>query len=246
MWDLSGFVSLIPSLSFLIGETHSVCCTVDGDVWTWGSNSHGQLGVRLFHTENKLGGQGTCSPVRVKLLHSDIVSSNEQTIHLSDQMDDELLIGAFLEPEDHPTPNRFSILQVCASRSSTIVIIKKVRSSVSEVYQWGYGSHTPTKLYFHRPVNNLSMELSSSWSETRVQANITQVSAGYNHFVAIDKFTGYVYTWGFGAVQLGHGTSETSTHLSTPQLLESLLPKSGGNFYFLLKSEYVQVGGQFL
>lgn len=217
--------------SFSLGEAHSVCCTTDGDIWTWGSNSHGQLGVRLFHTENKLGGQGTSSPVQVKILNAYFGSGIRQpNASLSNHVDDdELVVGRFVQEDIPPSSTPLSILQVCASRSATIAIIKRMGSSISEVYQWGYGSHSPTKLNFFQPVAHLSLKSSSSWSETLISANITQISAGYNHFVAIDKSTGYVYTWGFGAVQLGHGTTETSSHLSLPQLLESILPENGGN-----------------
>jgi hypothetical protein len=108
------------------------------------------------------------------------------------------------------------------------VILKRPRSIVSEVYQWGYGSHSPTKLQFFRPLCNHTLRVGGIWNETQAPADITQIAAGYNHFVGIDSLTGYVYTWGFGAVQLGHGTAETATHLSVPLLLESMMPERGG------------------
>jgi hypothetical protein len=229
-----------------LGETHSVCFTSVGEVWTWGSNSHGQLGVRLFHTENKLGGQSTSTPVKVKLVGNDFSNQSKDLRFdsISFQEDEELWTNELLEQSDLPlTP--FKILQVCASRSCTGVILKRPRSRVSEVYQWGYGSHAPTKLQFFRPLCNHSLRTGGVWSETQAPADITQIAAGYNHFVGIDSSTGYVYTWGFGAVQLGHGTAETPTHLSVPLLLESMMPENGGTTLpiLLLLSEFtMQVG----
>jgi alpha-tubulin suppressor-like RCC1 family protein len=107
---------------------------------------------------------------------------------------------------------------------------------VTEVYQWGDGSFSPFRIQCFRPVVHhlASPSCSSStinskaWSEAQVPVNITQVAAGYHHFVGIDASLGYVYTWGFGAVQLGHGTAEASSHLSAPLLVESMMAENGG------------------
>jgi hypothetical protein len=59
--------------------------------------------------------------------------------------------------------------------------------------------------------------------------SISQISAGANHFVGISITTGFVYTWGLGAAQLGHGVKE-KPHISSPHLVTQLLPERGGVF----------------
>jgi len=54
---------------------------------------------------------------------------------------------------------------------------------------------------------------------------IVGISAGLAHNCALTS-AGHLYTWGLGADQLGHGPDKN--HLSSPQLVESLLPENGG------------------
>jgi alpha-tubulin suppressor-like RCC1 family protein len=113
-----------------------------------------------------------------------------------------------------------------------IVQIPHAVEVVTEVYQWGYGSFSPMRIQCFRPIvhhtSSPSSSRSEAWSQAQVPVNITQVAAGHNHFVGIDSSLGFVYTWGFGAVQHGHGTTEVSGYLSAPLLVESMMPENGG------------------
>jgi len=199
------------------GENHSVCFTSAGVIYTWGCNKHGQLGVRLTGTESGCGAPGSSSPVRVALRQANVGTSSRSGW------------------DDGESEEEQVVLQVCASRCSTLVLARlryntSTRGKVNDVFQWGHGSYNPTRVQFLKPTPDISTHIGvgCKWSgASDHRANVTRVSAGYHHFVAMDGSSGCVFTWGLGAVQLGHGRKEQS-HLSSPQLLRSLLPENGG------------------
>jgi len=57
--------------------------------------------------------------------------------------------------------------------------------------------------------------------------NIVKVCSGQHHYVALAQDFS-VYTWGMGGEQLGHGELNDGSHLSQPQLVETLLSSNGG------------------
>ena len=120
------------------------------------------------------------------------------------------------------------IVQVCATRCSTIVIIKSNSSNnyVSEVYQWGCGTHTPIQQKFMKPSisNYFTQRTNNKWSEVAEYANIDHISAGLNHFIGIDSFSGYVYAW----YQQSQDATNTYLKLSTPEIIENLFPEKLG------------------
>ena len=180
-------------------------------MWTWGSNKEGQLGYRLTSTESGLGAPGCSTPALVTALR-------------------------------RPDGAGCSVLQVCASRGASLALLRplhghgiatpSVRMS-TEVYQWGHGSYTPSRvLCQHAVVSDLCAKDGPAWSRATASDCITQIAAGDNHFVGISASTGFVYTWGLGAAQLGHGGREKA-HASRPQVVTQLLPEHGGKSVIL-------------
>jgi hypothetical protein len=133
-------------LGIAAGECHCLCFTECGELYSWGSNKHGQLGLK--QGEVGITPSGLCNLVPkkvslpVKTNSSGILATrNENVAFISD---------------------------VIASNQSSLVLLK-VRNSlilsqnvffhkyqrklphgfVSEVYQWGDGDSQPRKVHFH-------------------------------------------------------------------------------------------------
>lgn len=114
--------------------------------------------------------------------------------------------------------NMFAVFvaKVSASARSTVVVTRGAdRGSglraVTEVYQWGHGSDMPSRVNFNSNGDVSSSSKSSSKSPSRLSSrwrthddrvDITDVSAAKNHNLALSS-VGQVYTWGFGADNLG-------------------------------------------
>lgn len=95
-------------------------------------------------------------------------------------------------------------VQVSASAHSTVVVTHGVDKGsglppVNEVYQWGHGGHTPSRVNFNSVRDGGS---SSRWQTHDARVNITQVAAARNHNVALSS-VGRVFVWGLGADFLG-------------------------------------------
>eukprot|EP01038_Epipyxis_sp_PR26KG_P012214 gene12214-16363_t len=211
------------------GESHSLCFTSSNELYSWGSNKSGQLGLRSSELNSNNGvGNGTFHPKRVINFGYIGVTqtSNNSKFHNKLQ-----------------SQSSMKIIQVCASSNSSLVLIKTNannnnqynQSQLNEVYQWGRGISAPTRVSFaHRSSIKRSKSMSeeieiSSTSEifmpNQLPANIISITAGKYHYVGLCNY-GCVYSWGFGSDQLGHGAE--SNVLLAPQLIESLLPENGG------------------
>lgn len=70
---------------------------------------------------------------------------------------------------------------------------------MNEVHQWGHGSHVPSRVIFNASNSGGS---SSRWQTHDARVNITDVAAAKYHNLALSS-VGQVFTWGFGADNLG-------------------------------------------
>lgn len=106
-------------------------------------------------------------------------------------------------------------LQMSASARGTAVVTKGVKKtsglpSVNEVYQWGHGNHVPSRVAFNSAQTSASH---SRWQTHDARVNIVAVAAAKHHNVALSS-VGQVFTWGFGADNLG----ETRIRANTPRV----------------------------
>lgn len=214
------------------GESHSLCFTDTGEVYAWGSNKFGQLGIRPSETSSGPGGvHGTATPRKVTM---PFVTSAAKTRYVGE--------GAEMTVFQVVASHQSSML-LCHCRHSTDAIKTKLWK-YSEVYQWGDGAHYPRKIHFsQRAGQRRAQSFDQDGSVINDFNNfnskdpniITQIAAGRYHFAAISS-SGLVYTWGAGSDQLGHGLDESQ--LSYPQVVEALLPeKGGGRVVFISASE---------
>ena len=174
------------------GDAHSVCFTNDGEIYSWGCNKDGQLGVPLLERGGAMGGGSvSCIPKRVH------VKGSKMTV----QSGRENKFQAF--------KSRCPLLQIAASKSSTLLLRRpdeyddtkgkgRFLTQVNEVYQWGHGSHIPSRVMFNRGA------ITSGGSDPAIDRffghhtvapiDIVQLSAGQYHNVALSSM-GHVYTW---------------------------------------------------
>ena len=95
-------------------------------------------------------------------------------------------------------------VKVSASARSTVVVTRGVtRGSglqpVNEVFCWGLGSHVPTRINFNNAKDTASP---TRWQTHDARIDIVDVAAARCHNIALDRI-GRVFSWGFGADNLG-------------------------------------------
>lgn len=213
------------------GDSHSLCFTANGEVLAWGSNKYGQLGLRV--SETSTGFAGVCnSPVPKRISMPFITKATKPKYTSSLQVQ--------------------HIVQIIAAYNSSLLLVRLPHTNEfsrfpgyqTDIYQWGDGVFTPRKInimqYYRNNNNNNNNQRPRSQSNdfistipeeqlsTVLDSNrIVQIAAGKHHFVGVSNL-GYVYTWGSGVEQLGHGISEKQHSLLYPTLVEALLPENGG------------------
>jgi Regulator of chromosome condensation (RCC1) repeat/Ankyrin repeats (3 copies) len=198
------------------GDTHSVCFTDYGELYSWGSNKEGQLGFPASEVGAGFGGvPGTATPKKVYIKGMRGASKVSQVQSQSGSRFAATVMSG-------PCP----LLQVVASRYNTLVLCRpqsddhlahssghgggpghNTSYNVNEVYQWGHGSPNPVKVQFPRQGSTVSSLTSSGKGPRKVAAderffghtasaavNVVQLSAGLYHNVALTT-NGHVYTW---------------------------------------------------
>lgn len=201
------------------GDFHSVCYSQSGDIYSWGSNKSGQLGLKCSDVNTSSSGIPIVwNPKKVQLFsnythyHNKIQSNSKST-------------------------EKLKVIELKAAYSSTIVLVssgdlvKNNTKPPNEVYQWGNGSYLPVRVKFQ--VQKFTEKLGKSSADNMlmlcdIHVNIIQISLGKYHYVGVSD-QGHVYTWGLGNDQLGHQPTDSMNFSCTPpRLVESLLPERGG------------------
>lgn len=103
-----------------------------------------------------------------------------------------------------------------AARSTVVVTLGVDKGSglrpVNEVYQWGHGSHVPSRVKFEgfERAKYCKDEKyggsSARWQTHDPRVNIHDVAAAKCHNLALSS-VGQVFTWGFGTDNLGETTA---------------------------------------
>jgi alpha-tubulin suppressor-like RCC1 family protein len=195
------------------GEKHSVALSRKGEVYVWGDNTSGQLGVSRRTGIQKV--------QRVEALWGSSTSqgSNNSSPKIT------IAIAAAAQS---------TLVLTTGSPSSRL-------TNVNAIYEWGHGNHVPIRVHFEtydkaagmkKDGSNRSTSLTSSFSR---MPNPTAIACARYHNVAITS-DGMVYTWGLHAESLGRTNISDSPKLhhqrrnSSPQLVSGMLPEKGGGF----------------
>lgn len=202
-------------LGLACGDTHSLCYTRSNEVFSWGCNKHGQLGLRFGDCTNSTSGPCAFIPKKVILpLKSGTAAGSLQsdTLH---------------------------VCAVAAAYSSSLVLCRSRKLKISKVYQWGDGVKEPRNVPFSQrnafkransnDANGL-LSFQSVSGKLRYGNAIVQLAAGRHHFAALSA-DGVVYTWGLHGDLLGQETSNylSQQSISQPQPVEALLPECCGS-----------------
>ena len=236
-------------LQVAAGDAHSLCIAKQDELYAWGSNKSGQLGLKDAELTHLPGGaDGTNTP---KIVHIDH-AGRPKTSFVPKKAG-----------SSASRPRAEVMLQIAASHNNSILLCRTVhmetqgglvRGTVgSEVFQWGHGIFEPVKVNFGARESKVAGSSSSkakpfqSSGFTAVgkakYVNITQVAAGQHHFAGVSA-DGNVYTWRVRAPEetlleqaaIGPERKEERVDervsargsLSTPKVVEAMLPERGG------------------
>ena len=189
------------------GGYHSIALTNNGDVYTWGSNTHGQLGytgVTYQPTPQQLTGLTEVIAIAGGAFHT-VVLTKIGTVWAWGWNDDGQLgnNGTGNQVTDSSGTALTNIVAIATGHAHTIAV-----DNDGFVYTWGANG-------FGQLGNNLG----SSNVPVKVSSltNIVGVSAGANHSMALTQ-NGAVYVWGSNSDgQLGF--TSNSTPNPTPNIL---------------------------
>mmetsp|Transcript_3796 Transcript_3796/g.8113 ORF Transcript_3796/g.8113 Transcript_3796/m.8113 type:complete len:1508 (-) Transcript_3796:28-4551(-) len=157
------------------GERHSVALTRLGEVYCWGDNKKGQLGV-INVSETQSNG-----PQRVEGLWS---HPRRRAIAISAAAHSTLVLTM-------PPTISAGVERELASLP------------VNTIYGWGHGNHSPLRVVFPTTGNSFASQSGSSNAYSRmICINPTAIACAKYHNVAITK-DGQVYTWGLHSDSLG-------------------------------------------
>jgi len=207
-------------VSVAAGDRHSVALTKRGEVYCWGDNRAGQLGMALRGGGRSRNGSPDSSssycerPKRVEYLWS-------------------------------ASPKR-RVASIAAAEQSTLVLVlpARVHESTNTVYSWGHGNSVPVKVNFPDIGTSTEKLHHRQGRFSGLGVNPTGISAAKHHNAAITS-KGLVYCWGLHSEPLGMASSGDhdgewessdgkrtssvgSMVIATPQLVTGMLPENGG------------------
>ena len=242
--DFSGTTAMI-----VAGDTHTTALKADGTVWAWGSNNLGQLGDGTT--------TGRPYPVQVKATDSTyltnitmIAADSSNSVALKD--DGTVWTWGFNNPGqlgDGTTTNSSYPVQVKTSESVYLTNITAI--AVGQQFMialkgdgtvWAWGYNTLGQLADGTTAHK-SYATQAKTSESTYLTNITAISAGFNHTLAL-KSGGTVWAAGYnGDGRLGDGTNTSRSYFvqvnaseSTP-LTGVTKIETGGRQSFALKGD---------
>ena len=189
------------------GEDHSVILAEDGSVYTWGSNSRGQLG----HGPSN---QTSCSPRKVQSFKRPVTEISCGSYHnicllVSGNVavwgnGDVLGLGVFVENDDQATPVMMQSLSTLRIRSINAgPDYNMAVTHGGDMYSWGlnYAGQLGVGDKKSRIVPTLNLPMREDVKNGRV----VKLACGLHHALALTS-TGRVYAWGGNECgQLGIG-----------------------------------------
>jgi len=182
------------------GDSHTTAIATDGSLWTWGSNTFGQLGnfinQSLYTVPTKLPNSATphsWAQISEGVSHTLAISNTGLLYGWGGNASGQLGDGTVVTRSSPVLISAKSWSKVSAGYSHSVAI-----DSLGALYAWGDGAIG--KLGDGTTVSkSLPVKIgNSSW---------TSITASSTHTAAIDT-TGALYTWGFnGSYQLGDNTT---------------------------------------
>lgn len=226
------------------GSSHTIALKEDGTVWTWGTGLHGQLG---------LGAATTVSLTPVQVITDANGNAFTDVVAIGTAEDHCLAIrydggrytvwawgwNASGQLGDNTLIDRFAPVQVLSvggtGISGFVAISAGEHHSLAlgwdgSVYAWGYGGDGALGDGNLNPHTVLGAATVFGFGPHEV----TRISAGYQHSVALTA-DGSVYTWGRnGEGQLGIGLQGNQAHPQRVNTLPADITEIAAGFWFTL------------
>lgn len=193
------------------GDYHTLAVTEDGEVWAWGSNTYGQLGVGTGIT----GTEDSSIPVKVSNVsgvvavaagvdHSIALKQDGTVWSWGRNTKGQLGNGETTSINITPrvVPGLTNIMEIAAGDYHTLAL-KQDQSTI-----WAWGSN------FYGQLGDGGREDKLKPIQVQGIRGVTTIAAGDNHTLAI-KEDGTVWTW-------GRNTSGTATNRTTPIQLKGV------------------------
>ncbi|MEW9698592.1 S-layer homology domain-containing protein [Paenibacillus sp. SI8] len=189
------------------GNYHSVAIKDDGTAWSWGDNTYGQLGDSTSDSKTKpvqvKGNIESVKAIAAGAYHTLAIDQDGVVWAWGDNYFGELGYGYDQNRLNTPimvTSSYWHITQIAAGYDYSMALKED-----GTVLTWGLMVSDPSSMY-NASMNTSSQEQTLPLLVTGLE-NVTQISAGASHAVALKK-DGSVYAWGDNASgQLGVGTA---------------------------------------
>jgi hypothetical protein len=197
----------------VVATMHTVALKSDDTVWTWGSNSNGQLGDGKTTDEStpvQVSGLSGIIAIAAGYSHTVALKSDGTVWTWGSNGNGQLGDG---KTTDKSTPGQVSglssVIAIAAGYAHTVAL----RNDFTDVTVWTWGSNSNGQLGDGKTTDKHTPGQVSKLS------GLTAIAAGYTHTVAL-KSDGTVWTWGSnGNGQLGDGST---TDRWTPVQIQSL------------------------
>ncbi|MDM8556261.1 choice-of-anchor D domain-containing protein [Desulfococcaceae bacterium HSG7] len=220
------------------GRYHSIALKTDGTVWTWGSNSNGQLGHGTSGT-----GQKEMKPEQVSISdviaiaagkYHTVVLKNDKTVWAYGSNDDGQLGNSSYVSSITPVQvvtnssgtSLTNIIAISAGFAHTIALKEN-----GTVWAWGFNQYGQVGDGSNLPGTSVAVA-----KQVVPLSGVVQIATGQNHSLALEALEdgGTVWAWGWNSSgQLGDGST---TDYSTPQQVSSIsniTAIAGGGFHSL-------------
>lgn len=209
------------------GRDHTLAVCSHGDLYAWGCDRYGQLGLGLHGVDTvksgndaeKVGGKVVATPRRVKLsAHvSDVSASSSHSLCVTDEgqvyswgLNDRGQLGfrststSSSDRAKRSSPNCVDVLYHrslgAAFKCAAADGVSCLVTASGKVWQWGRGSPTPSRVLMKK--RSTAVE-DNGWCKAREGVRIISIATGPHHSCAISA-DGDLYTWGTSAELLGH------------------------------------------
>jgi len=230
-------------ISVAAGEKHSVALSQQGEVFVWGCNSSGQLGITSHASNSNTHNSNTSNQMTHKVQRVEALWNNNNNSNSN------------YNNKSRPYPKQG--LQIAASSHSTLVLVKakyQFNSSSdglphhNQVYAWGHGNCVPSRIRFvnreqqeqdfqrrrklreqleQQPREKFTLAFLDPGRADSVGNPVAISCAKYHNAVITDN--GKVYTWGFHADPLGGQSSSSPSATTTPTKF-TFQPKKRSNY----------------
>lgn len=189
----NGFRTLVIS-DIAAGSSHTLALTSNGDIWAWGSNLDGQLGLEPCEVSRYGDGSGGCSsfPNAPEMAYTD----SPMYLPFAYDSSGTNLIGGI----------KFKSISASARYSMAITDVDQTSVAGGQLYTWGLGEtgqlgHGSTGSTVHLDPRRV---VAPRPVETLNGVEIIFAAAGEFHAAAVAS-DGNLYTWGLNTYgQLGH------------------------------------------